>query len=51
MVKTKGVTLVALATLLAGFFASCTSADLPSPEDIPTTPTTIEIAANNDTLD
>jgi hypothetical protein len=34
MIKTKGVTLVALATLLAGFVASCSSAEVPSIEDI-----------------
>ncbi len=34
MVKTKGIAFVALATLLAGFVASCTSAEVPSIEDI-----------------
>ncbi|MDA1278829.1 MAG: hypothetical protein O3B95_02135 [Chloroflexi bacterium] len=34
MVKTKGVTLVALATLLAGFVASCSSGDTPTSSDL-----------------
>ena len=34
MVKTKGATLVVLATLLAGFVASCAAGDLPSAADI-----------------
>ncbi|MDG0866816.1 hypothetical protein [Candidatus Lucifugimonas marina] len=48
MVKTKGVTLVALATLLAGFVASCTSDETPSFADIPSEATTVEIAADDD---
>ena len=46
MVKTKGVTLVALATLLAGFVASCSSAELPSVEDIPSDGKTITIESD-----
>ena len=48
MVKTKGVTLVALATLLAGFVASCTSAEIPSFDDIPSDATTITVEVDRD---
>jgi hypothetical protein len=48
MVKTKGVTLVALATLLAGFVASCSSADAPSAADLQSPPVTIEIVAEDE---
>jgi hypothetical protein len=48
MVKTKGVTLVALATLLAGFVASCTSAELPSIEDIAAPGHTITVLAEDE---
>jgi hypothetical protein len=48
MVKTKGVTLVALATLLAGFVASCSSADLPSPADWQSSGITITVEAEDD---
>jgi hypothetical protein len=46
MVKTKGVTLVALATLLAGFVASCSSAELPSADVVPTDSNTISVEAD-----
>ena len=48
MVKTKGVTLVALATLLAGFVASCSSAELPTPTEISPPATTITVEAEDD---
>ncbi|MBC8452941.1 MAG: hypothetical protein H8D69_00545 [Chloroflexi bacterium] len=48
MVKTKGVTLVALATLLAGFVASCSSADVPSIDDIPSPGNTITVLTEDD---
>lgn len=48
MVKTKGVTLVALATLLAGFVASCSSAEVPSTADLQSPAATIEITAEDE---
>jgi len=48
MVKTKGVTLVALATLLAGFVASCSSAELPSPADLQSSSVTVTVEAEDD---
>ena len=48
MVKTKGVTLVALATLLAGFVASCSSADAPIAADLQSPTMTIEIVAEDE---
>jgi len=50
MVKTKGVTLVALATLLAGFVASCASAETPSPmvDNNPSSGTTITLESSVD---
>jgi hypothetical protein len=48
MVKTKGVTLVALATLLAGFVASCSSTEGPSITDLQSPAVTIEIVAEDE---
>ena len=48
MVKTKGVTLVALATLLAGFVASCSSADTPTAADLQSPTATVEIVAEEE---
>jgi hypothetical protein len=48
MVKRKGVTLVTLATLLAGFVASCSSAELPSTTDLSSPATTITVEAEDD---
>ena len=48
MVKTKGVTLVTLATLIEGFIASCSSAELPTPTEISPPATTITVEAEDD---
>ena len=48
MVKTKGVTLVALATLLAGFVAPYSSAEAPSIADLQSSTVTIEIVVEDE---
>ncbi|HJP27487.1 MAG TPA: hypothetical protein QF694_01585 [Dehalococcoidia bacterium] len=48
MIKTKDVTLVALATLLTEFVTSCSSADTPSIEDIPSSSAADTVGADDD---
>lgn len=48
MVKTNGVTLVVLATLLAGFVASCAGSDLPSVADIQSSDPTAQAEAEDE---
>ncbi|MGY8880937.1 MAG: hypothetical protein ACKVJL_00715 [Dehalococcoidia bacterium] len=48
MLKIKGLTLVAVATLLAGFIASCSSEELPSSTDLSSPATTITVEVEDD---
>jgi hypothetical protein len=48
MLKIKGLTLVAVATLLAGFVASCSSEELPSSTDLSSPATTITVEVEDD---
>ena len=47
MVKTRGITFVVLATLLAGFVASCTSGDAPTPADLQSLEPHVQVVAED----